>query len=145
MPKFKPVDANFESRIQTNFNSQRALQTLNARLVKVCAGEVQIEFPFSDALTQQDGFIHAGMITAVMDSACGYAAYTLMPADSRVLTVEYKVNFLSPAKAEKFIGIGKVIKPGRTLTACAGEVWAMGHGEDKRIAIMQATMIMVEK
>lgn len=145
MPNFKPVDANFESRIQASFDRQRALQMMNARLVKISAGEVQIEISFSDALTQQDGYIHAGMITAVVDTACGYAAYTLMPADSRVLTVEYKVNFLSPAKAEKFIGIGKVIKPGRTLTACAGEVWAMDHGENKLIAIMQATMIMVEK
>jgi uncharacterized protein (TIGR00369 family) len=145
MSNFNPIDENFESRIQSNFDRQHALQTLNARLIKICAGEVHIEFPYNDALTQQDGFIHAGMLTAVVDSACGYAAYTLMPADSRVLTVEYKVNFLSPAKAEKFIGIGKVIKPGHTLTACSGEVWAIDHGEDKLIAIMQATMIMVEK
>jgi uncharacterized protein (TIGR00369 family) len=94
-------------------------------------------------LTQQHGYIHAGIITSIVDSACGFAAYTLMPASSGVLTVEYKVNLLSPARGETFTAIGRVIKPGRTLTICNGEVLALEKGEQKLIAAMQATMMAV--
>jgi uncharacterized protein (TIGR00369 family) len=112
-------------------------------MTKVAPGEIHIEMPFSPALTQQHGYIHAGIITSIVDSACGYAAYTLMPASSGVLTVEYKVNFLRPASGEKFVGIGRVIKPGRNLTVCLGEALAYEKGEGKLIAIMQATMMAV--
>jgi uncharacterized protein (TIGR00369 family) len=112
-------------------------------MTRVAAGEVHIELPFNPAWSQQHGYVHAGIITSIVDSACGFAAYTLMPASSGVLTVEYKVNFLSPAKGETFIGIGKVIKPGRTLTVCNGEVLAVEKGEQKLIATMQATMMAV--
>jgi uncharacterized protein (TIGR00369 family) len=112
-------------------------------MTKVIPGEVHIELPFSPAWTQQNDFIHAGVITSIVDSACGFAAYTLMPADSGVLTVEYKVNFLSPAKGDRFVGVGRVIKPGRTLTVCAGEVIACEQGRQRLIATMQATMMTV--
>jgi uncharacterized protein (TIGR00369 family) len=119
------------------------MRTIGARMTKVVAGEVQIELPFNPAWTQQHGYIHAGIITSIVDSACGFAAYTLMPANTGVLTVEYKVNFLNPAKGEKFIGIGRVIKPGRTLTVCQGEVFAVEKEERMLIAAMQATMMGV--
>jgi uncharacterized protein (TIGR00369 family) len=106
---------------------------------------VQIEFPFHESLTQQHGYIHAGVITAVVDSACGYAAYTLMPADSEVLTIEYKVNFMSPAKGQTFRGVGKVLKPGRNITVCTGDVVAIDEGTEKVVASMLATMISVRK
>lgn len=121
------------------------MKTIGGRLVTVRPGEVQIEFSFHESLTQQHGYIHAGVITAVVDSACGYAAYTLMPADSEVLTIEYKVNFMSPAKGQTFRGIGKVLKPGRNITVCTGEVVAIDEGTEKVVASMLATMISVRK
>ena len=143
MSKFELLDPDFESRVRTSFDRQGAIISIGARLIGLIPGEARIEMSFSSSFTQQDGFLHAGIVTTIVDSACGYAAYTLMPADSRVLTVEYKVNFLSPAKGEKFIAIGKVVKPGRTLTVCSGEVLAYENGEEKQVAVMQATMITV--
>lgn len=140
-----PTDTEYDSRIRSSFVQQGVMHTLGAELTKVGAGEVHIELPFSQALTQQHGYLHAGVITIIMDSACGYAAYTLMPPQSAVLTVEYKVNFLSPAQGQRFVGIGKVLKPGRTLTVCQGEVWAHDGDQTKLVAAMQATMIRVAK
>jgi uncharacterized protein (TIGR00369 family) len=145
MPTIDPPDPEFESRVRASFNNQQVMQAIGAKLVTVGCGEARIELPFSPELTQQHGYIHAGIIGTIVDSACGYAAYTLMPADSEVLTVEYKVNFLAPATGEKFVAIGRVIKPGRTLTVCAGEVWAYNQGEKKQVAVMQATMMMVSR
>jgi uncharacterized protein (TIGR00369 family) len=145
MPKSDPPDPDFESRVRASFNTQQVMQAIGAKLLTVGSGEARIELPFRPELTQQHGYIHAGIIGTIVDSACGYAAYTLMPADSEVLTVEYKVNFLAPAKGEKFVAIGKAIKPGRTLTVCAGEVWAYDKSETKQVAVMQATMMMVSK
>jgi uncharacterized protein (TIGR00369 family) len=143
MRTFDPPDPDFESRVRYGFNLQRVMATMGAMITKIAAGEVHIELPFNSAFTQQHGFIHAGIITSIVDSACGFAASTLMPASSGVLTVEFKVNFLSPATGEKFIGIGRVIKPGRTLTVCNGEAFAIEKGEQKLIAAMQATMMAV--
>lgn len=110
-------------------------------MTRVDAGEVEIELPFRDDLSQQHGFIHAGIITTILDSACGYAALTLMPEDAAVLTVEFKVNLLSPAKGEKMIARGRVTRPGRTVTVCAGDVFALTAGKEKIVATMLATMI----
>jgi len=115
-------------------------------MTKVTPGEVVIELPFRSDLTQQHGFVHAGVITAIVDSACGYAALSLMPADSGVLTVEYKANFISPARGSKFIATGRVVKSGRTLTVCAGEVVAAEDGKETVVATMLATMMrLLEK
>ena len=142
MPKnFPPPDPNYEIRIRASFAKQKAMQTIGATIGDVRPGEVSIDLPYSEHITQQDGFLHAGIITTIVDSACGYAAYTLMPADSRVLSVEFKINFMSPAIGETFTAIGKVIKPGRTLTICQGEVLAFKDGKSKLVAMMQATMI----
>lgn len=141
MSNFAAIDPNFESRVRSSFVAQKLMRTLRAKLVKVAPGEIDIQIPFSDELTQQNGFIHAGIITSIADSACGYAAYTLMPADSSVLSVEFKVNLLAPAIGERFIARAQVIKPGRTLTVCRSDVFAVNNGEEKMIATMLATMI----
>ena len=145
MPKLELLDPDFESNIRASFDRQGAIVSIGAKLVSLIPGEARIEMPFNASFTQQDGFLHAGIVTTIVDSACGYAAYTLMPAGSRVLTVEYKVNFLSPAKGEKFIAIGRVVKPGRTLTVCSGEVLAYEYDEEKQVAVIQATMITINK
>lgn len=142
---FQPDDPEYESRVRLSFGKQGVMKTIGAELVKVTPGEAQIEFSFHESLTQQHGYIHAGIITSVVDSACGFAAYTLMPADSEVLTIEYKVNFLSPAKGGRFKGIGRVLKPGRNITVCTGDVIAMDKGKEKIVATMLATMISVRK
>lgn len=143
--EFKAADANFESRVRAGFEQQALMGTLGARLTKVAAGEVVIEMPFDTAFAQQDGFLHAGTVTSIADSACGFAAYSLMRASERVLSVEFKVNLLRPARGERFIAIGKVVKAGRTLTVCSGEVVAIAGTSEKLVAMMQATMIVVEE
>jgi len=119
------------------------MKTIGAVLTRVAPGEVVIELPYGTSLTQQHGYLHAGIVTTVVDSACGYAAYTLMAPDSEVLTIEYKVNFMAPAKGERFKGIGKVLRAGKTITVCAGEVVALENGKEKVVATMLATMISV--
>ena len=117
------------------------MSTIGARLYSVAAGVVEIELPFRDDLTQQDGYLHAGITTTIVDSACGYAAFSLMPTDSSVLTVEYKVNFVAPARGERFIATGRVVKPGRTLTLCNGEVHAIEGDSRTLVAVIQTTMM----
>ena len=141
MQAFNPPDPGFESRVRSSFNLQQLMKTISAKLVTVRPGEVHIEIPYQEALTQQNGFIHAGIITSIVDSACGYAAYSLMAAASGVLTVEFKINLLSPAIGERFIAIGRVKKPGRTLTVCEGDVFAHTQSEEKLVATMLATMM----
>ncbi|MGD2156722.1 MAG: PaaI family thioesterase [Anaerolineales bacterium] len=141
---FSPMDPQFESRIRDSFARQGFLQTLGAEINTIHPGEVEISAPFDDRFTQQDGFLHAGVTTALVDTACGYAAYTLMPADSRVLSVEFKINFLSVAQGERFLARGRVVKAGRTLTVCAGELFAFEGDQRQRVAAMQATMICVQ-
>jgi uncharacterized protein (TIGR00369 family) len=135
------VDSEIEKRVRLSFARQTMMKTIGARMTKVSPGEVVIELTFREDLTQQHGFVHAGVITAIVDSACGYAALSLMPPDSGVLTVEYKANFLSPAKGSTFIATGRVLKPGRTLTVCAGDVVAVEDGKEKLVANMLATMM----
>ena len=145
MKKASPPDPEFESRIRSSFALQGLMKTIGARLLKVDPGEVRIELPYSKALTQQHGFIHAGILSTIADNACGYAAYTLMPAGSEVLGVENKINFLAPAKGERFVAIGKVIKAGRTLAICSGDVWAYSNGEKTLVAVMQTTMMALAR
>jgi len=130
-----------EKRVKASFARQTAMATIGASITRIEEGEVTIEIPFRSDLTQQHGFLHAGVVTMVVDTACGYAALTRMPASAAVLTAEYKVNFLAPAEGEKLIARGRVIKPGRTLTVCFGEVHAKKDGKEKLVATMLATMI----
>jgi uncharacterized protein (TIGR00369 family) len=143
MEKFEAADPEFESRVRAGFERQALMKTLGAELTRVTAGDVAIEMPYDPAFAQQDGFLHAGVITSIADSACGFAAYSLMRASERVLSVEFKVNLLRPASGERFVAIGKVLKAGRTLTVCSAEVIAIAGGSEKLIAVMQATMIAV--
>lgn len=118
------------------------LSTLGAELGLVRAGEVHLTAAHDARFSQLDGFLHAGIVTALIDSACGYAAYTLMPAGARVLSVEFKVNLLSPARGPRFRAEGRVIKHGRTLTVCEGKLFSIEE-EETLCAIMQATMICI--
>ncbi|HEY0080508.1 MAG TPA: PaaI family thioesterase [Pyrinomonadaceae bacterium] len=136
-----PPDAEYESRIRASFARQRAMQLMGARLRRVEPGAVSIALPFREDLTQQNGYIHAGIITAIADSACGYAAYTLMPAGSEVLSVEFKVNLLRPAEGEELVAEAKVLKAGRTLTVTTCDVYSHAAGEARMVATMLATMI----
>jgi uncharacterized protein (TIGR00369 family) len=143
MAHFTPAVPGFEARVRQSFARQQLMVSLGASMVKVTPGEVRIHLPFSDAHSQQHGYVHAGAITSIVDSACGYAALTLMPSNLEVVTVEFKVNFLSPAQGTGFLAVGKVLKSGRTITVCNGEVYAMLGSEQKAVAVMQATMIAV--
>lgn len=130
-----------QERIAVSFTSQGLMATLGARLVSVADGEVQIELPFSTQLSQQHGYVHAGAITSIVDSACGYAALTKAPLDSDVVSAEFKINFVRPAIGERFLAIGKVQTSGKLLTVCTGEVRALSGTTWKVVAIMQATMV----
>jgi len=138
------MEPGFDQRVRESYARQAAMASIGAVLTKVASGEVTIELPFRPDLAQQHGFFHAGIVTMIVDTACGYAAYTLMPPGAAVLTVEYKVNFISPAAGERLIGRGRVLKPGRTLTVCQGEVHAVNNGTQKLVATMLATMITRE-
>ncbi|MCU0531005.1 MAG: PaaI family thioesterase [Syntrophales bacterium] len=145
MNQARTSDPNFETRIRSSFERQGIMKTIGARLLSVAPGEVRIELPWSEAVTQQHGFVHAGILSTIADNACGYAAYTLMPADSEVLGVENKINFLAPARGERFVSVGRVVKAGRTLAVCAGEVWAYDNGTETLVALMQTTMMALVK
>ena len=117
------------------------MTTIGAELVSVVPGAVQISLPYRADLTQQNGYLHAGIVTTIADSACGYAAYTLMPPNSSVLSVEFKVNLLRPAKGEEFLAIAEVLKPGRTLTVVRADVFANPKSERVLVATMLGTMM----
>lgn len=121
------------------------MTTIGARLTRVTPGEVEIELPFREDLGQQHGFMHGGIVTAIVDTACGYAALSLMEPEAAVLTVEFKLNFVSPARGERLVARGRVTKPGRVLTVCLGEVVALNGGEEKPVATMLATMMAVRE
>jgi uncharacterized protein (TIGR00369 family) len=140
-----PPDLDFETRIRASSKHQGILATLGAELGLVRAGEVHLLAPFDTRFTQQDGFLHAGVVTTLIDSACGYAAFTLMPAAAHVLSVEFKVNLLSPARGERFRAEGRVIKAGRTITVCEGKFFSIQGEEETLCAVMQATMICIRE
>lgn len=140
---FTPQSENFVERVQQSFVQQKVMQSFGARLGTVAPGETEIILPFRDDLTQQNGFLHAGIVATILDSACGYAAYTLMPEDANVLSVEFKINLCAPAVGEQIIARARVKKPGRTLTICEGDAFAVQNGTEKLVATMQATMMQV--
>lgn len=140
---FEPRDPKFEARVRASFAKQEFMQTLGASLERVEPGEVEIVLRSRDALNQQHGFMHAGAITSVVDSACGYAALSLMPPGAAVLSVEFKVNLLAPAVGERMVAIGRVKKAGRTLMVCTGDVFAESEAGRKNVATMMATMMVV--
>jgi len=141
MSLFKPQHPNYESTVRASFARQGVMQTIGAKLERVGPGAVDIALPFREELTQQRGYVHAGIITTIADSACGYAAFTLMPAGSEVLSVEFKVNLLRPAAGERFVAEGRVVKAGKTLTVARCDVFGWEGDEAKLVATMLATMI----
>jgi uncharacterized protein (TIGR00369 family) len=139
----EPDDPEFIARVRASFARQAMMQTIGAVLETVAAGRAEISLPFRSDLTQQHGYLHAGVVATIADSACGYAAYSLMPADASVLTVEYKINLLAPATGDRFIARAAVIRPGRTLTVVEADVFGSADGDERRIATMLATIIAV--
>ena len=143
MPDFDPPDPDFEARVRESFARQRVMQTVGARLARVAPGEVDVELPFREDLTQQHGYLHAGIIAAVVDSACGYAAMSLAPPGAEVLSVEFKINLVSPAAGGLFVARARVLRAGRNITVCAGDVFAQSDAREKLVATMLATMMTV--
>ena len=130
----------FEKRVRESFYRQGVMQLIGAEMVSVGSGTCELAVPFRSDLTQQHGYIHAGIVTTVLDSACGYAAFSLMPEGSSVLSVEFKVNLLAPARCERLNVRAEVKRAGRTLTVCTADAFA----DDKLCATMLATMMRIE-
>jgi uncharacterized protein (TIGR00369 family) len=142
--RFVPKDPNFSDRVRASFARQRVMQTLGVEIVGLEPGMVELTMPFAPAFTQQHGFIHAGIISTVLDSACGYAAFSLMPAEAAVLTVEFKTNLIAPAKGEQFVFRAHVLKPGKTLTICDARAFAFDRNRRERlVATMTGTLMAV--
>jgi len=142
-PPFQPATDTFAQRVRASFARQGAMHTLGAQLARVEAGRVDIALDWAQALTQQHGFLHAGMLATALDSACGYAALTLMADDAAVLTIEFKINLLAPAKGQRFSLCGQVLKPGRTITVAEGRAWALDGEREKLVATMACTLMCV--
>lgn len=140
---FEPQDPEYESRIRSSFARQTFMTTIGARLSRVVPGEVDIELPVRDDLAQQHGFLHAGVLASAADSACGYAAFSLMPPAAAVLSVEFKINLLAPAVGDRVVASGRVIRAGRNVSVCWGEVTAYAGDAERLVATMVATMMTV--
>lgn len=130
-------------RIRQSFARQGAMRTLGAELTRISQGVVEIELPFDEKLTQQHGILHAGVISAALDSACNYAAYTVIDAEAAMLTIEFKVNLMSPGRGERFLFRGEITKPGSTIIVADGRGYALSDGPAKLIASMTSTMMVV--
>ena len=145
-PRFEPKNPDYRAVATATFDRQRAMQSLGISIARLEPGEVDLAMPYSEAWTQQNGFVHAGVITAGLDSACGIAAFTLMPADCDVLTVEFKTNLLAPARGVRFVFRAHVVKPGRTLTVCEAQAFAeRDGGSENLIATMTGTLMALPR
>jgi uncharacterized protein (TIGR00369 family) len=141
MPRFEPKNPDYREVATATFATQPVMRTLGVSIARLEPGEVDLAMDYSAALTQQNGFVHAGIITAGLDTACGIAAFTLMPASADILTVEFKTNLLAPAKGKRFFFRAAVVKPGRTLTFCEARAFADEDGRETVVATMTATMM----
>ena len=139
-PDFTPSDPDFAKRVGASFDAQPMMSTLGVSITDLGPGWIDLEFDHHEDFTQQHGFQHAGAIATALDSACGYAAFSLMPADAAVLTVEYKINLLRPARAERYRASAVVVKLGRTLTVCTATAAPTDHS-DETIAVMTTTLM----
>lgn len=145
MPGFEPKNPDYLDIATATFEGQQAMRNLGISIATIAPGEVELSMPYSADWTQQNGFVHAGVITAGLDTACGIAAFTLMPAGCDVLTVEFKTNLLAPAKGERFSFRATVIKPGRTLTVCEGQAYAERDGAESLVATMTGTLMALPR
>lgn len=140
---FVAANPDFELRVRDSFARQAAMQLIGARLAVVEAGRCVVELAARDDLTQQHGYVHGGVVGMIADSAGGYAAFSLMPANASVLTVEYKINMLAPAAGDLLVATGEVLKPGRTLSVVRTEVYALSGERRTRVATMQQTLMVM--
>jgi uncharacterized protein (TIGR00369 family) len=145
MPRFEAKNPDYLEVAAATFDRQQAMRMLGISIVRIEAGEVELSMPYAADWTQQNGFVHAGIITAGLDTACGIAAFTLMPSGSDILTVEFKTNLLAPAKGERFAFRAGVIKPGRTLTVCEARAFAQADGVETLIATMTGTLMAMTR
>ena len=140
---FEPKDASYAQRVRDSFALQGAMGPIGASLGEIAPGMVEVLLDWAPSLTQQHGFLHAGMVATALDSACGYAGFTLMPAGAGVLTIEFKINLLAPARGQRFRMVGQVVKPGRTITVTEGRAYAIDGGHEKLIATLGATLMTI--
>lgn len=140
---FTPIDPNYEERVRASFARQRFMEFIGAELTDIRPGFCEIQLSYKEELSQQHGYFHAGIIGTLADNTGGYAAYTLMPAASSILTVEYKLNLLAPGNGELLIAHGQVVKPGRTLTICRSDVFVVSGGHKKLCAIAIVTLMQM--
>ena len=143
LPRFQPRDPGYAARVQESFGRQKAMQHIGARLRAVGPGWTEVELPHRDELTQQKGFLHGGIIGMIADNACGYAAFSLMPAGASPLTVEYKINILAPGRGDRYVAEGVVLRSGRTLSVTRAEVYAETAAGRVHVASMQQTVLML--
>ncbi len=136
---FQPKDPAFAARVRASFARQKAMDFIGARLTVVAPGYTEISLPYRPELTQQKAYVHGGILGMIADSACGYAAYSLMPATSSLVTVEYKINILAPARGD-LVARGQVVRPGRTLTVAQGDIFT---ADGMHVASMQQTLMML--
>ena len=141
----KTRNPTFAEEVESSFNQQTVMALIGAELTRVEPGLVEITLPYRAELAQQHGYLHAGIVTTIADSACGYAAYSLMPPNSEVLSVEFKVNLLRPAKGQTFIALAEVLKSGKTLTVVRADVFAIDEDRRDLIATMLGTMICLSR
>lgn len=141
MDEIDPGD--FETRVKRSFGRQAFMGTIGAELTRVQHAMVEIEMPFDQKLTQQHGFLHAGVIAAGLDAACGYAAYTVIEPDASILTIEFKVNLMSPGRGERFLFRGEITKPGSTIIVADGRAYALSDGPAKLIASVSGSMMII--
>jgi uncharacterized protein (TIGR00369 family) len=145
MSQFAPKNANYRAVAIDTFERQCAMKTLGITIARLEPGEVDLAMDYRAEFTQQNGFVHAGIITAGLDNACGMAAFTLMPDGSDILTVEFKTNLLAPARGECFVFRATVVKPGRTLTICEGRAYAVRDGAEALVATMSGTLMALPR
>ena len=143
MSGFAAKDPQFESRVRESFGRQQMMHTIGAEIAAVSPGLVSIKMPCAEKIGQQHGFVHGGAVATIADSACGYAALSLMPPGVGVLTVEFKINFIAPAAGDELLAVGRVEKPGRSLMVCSGEVFAMNGADKRKVAMIVATMMVI--
>lgn len=141
---FKPRDPDWDAKVRASFNRQTFMQTIGAKLSALKPGHCEVELPFRGDLCQQNGYLHGGLITTIAANATGFAAFSLMPANSSVLGTEYKINLLNPAAGERFVAIGQVLKPGKILSVVECEIVGIQGSTKKLIAKMLATMMCLE-
>jgi uncharacterized protein (TIGR00369 family) len=143
-PAYQPIDPDFATRVRASFGRQQAMELIGAEITLIEPGFCEIRLPYQPKLTQQHGFVHGGIVGMIADSAGGYAAYSLFPADASILTVEYKMNLLAPGKGEALVARAHVLKPGRTLTVVHSDVFAVQDAKEVHCAAMQMTLMTLQ-